>query len=376
MMTPPTLICRRDFITRLLVTPPVSRAFRRWSQEPPTTLPTAPYSRGYNFSTLSRWITPTDEFFVRSHFGVPKVAEVADSTTPWTIAVAGSVRRELTITLETLSKLSQREEVVTLECAGNPVGWGGVSNARWTGVPLKALLEAAGVKEDAKEIVLMGADGGPEREAGGILVESYARSIPLAKALDPNTLIVHRMNGESLSPVHGGPVRAIVPGWYGMESVKWLKRILVSTGDYAGFYQAERYYEARRIGGRIERRSLGPVRVKSQIARPIRGQVLRLRDGLVSFVGAAWVGSGEIAAIDVSTDGGRNWTSAKLGLDQAPFAWRLWSHEWTPDGPGVYELSARARDSFGNEQPRERDPAILTPYANNGIDRRTVQVVP
>lgn len=374
MLTFPRPIRRRNFIAQLLIAPPFSKAIiRSTSQEPPVTLPTAPYSRGYNFSRLNQWITPTGEFFVRSHFGVPDAAEAADKSA-WTLAVAGSVRRNLAITVEELSKLPQREEVVTLECAGNPVGWGGVSNARWTGVSLKTLLESAGVNADAKEVVLTGADGGREREAGGILVEAYARSMPLAKALDPNTLIVHRMNGEPLPPIHGGPVRALVPGWYGMDSVKWLKQILVSTEVFRGFYQTERYYEARRIGRRIERQSLGVVRVKSQIARPIRGQALHLGDGSVAVVGAAWVGSGEIARVDVSTDGGRTWKSARLGPDQAAFAWRLWSHEWKPDGPGVYELSARAQDSFGNQQPWERDPAILTAYGNNWIDRRTVRV--
>jgi DMSO/TMAO reductase YedYZ molybdopterin-dependent catalytic subunit len=233
-------------------------------------------------------------------------------------------------------------------------------------------LDSAGVKQDAKEVILVGADGGREREAGGITVDAYARSIPLAKAFDPSTLIVHRMNGEPLPAIHGGPLRVVVPGWYGMDSVKWLKQILVSSEEFRGFYQTERYYDGRRIGGRIEKRPLGPIRVKSQIARPIQGEVFGR--GAVSISGAAWVGEGEITRVDVSSDGGRTWTEARLGPDRASHAWRLWSSQWTPAGPGVYEALARARDSRGNQQPLERDPAIVTPYANNWIDRRTIQI--
>lgn len=368
-MTPGSYrINRRGFIKGLVIAPLASVApINVTGQEPPITLPTAPFSRGYNFSSLNQWITPIDEFFVRSHFGVPK-----NERTTWTVSVTGSVERQRVFTLEELLRLPQHEEVVTLECAGNLVGWGGVSNGRWTGVRLKSVLESAGVKRDAKEVILIGADGGREREAGGVVVDAYARSIPLAKGLDPNTLIVHRMNGEVLPTTHGGPVRVIVPGWYGMDSVKWLKQIMVSSEEFKGFYQTERYYEGRRIGGRIERRPLGPVRVKSQIARPIRGQVFG--PGKVSISGAAWVGDGEITRVEVSADGGRTWTEARLGPERATYAWRLWSHGWTPGGPGVYELLARARDSIGNEQPFDRDPAIVTPYANNWLDRRTVQI--
>src|SRR5262249_23291260 len=138
------------------------------SPQPPLTLPSAPFSRAFDFSTLNSWITPNAEFFVRSHFGVP-LEEVAN----WTVTVSGAVDKERVLRMDEILRMRRRESAVTLECAGNPVGWGGVSNARWTGARLGALLELAGVKNGAVEVVLVGADGGPEREANGLKIDAY-----------------------------------------------------------------------------------------------------------------------------------------------------------------------------------------------------------
>jgi DMSO/TMAO reductase YedYZ molybdopterin-dependent catalytic subunit len=357
---------RRNFIARLAAMP---FAFKlgRAPQQPPLTTPNAPFSRAFNFASLKDWITSNSEFFIRSHFGIPK-----KDNSPWTVKVTGAVERERVFTIDELLKLPAIEDVVTLECAGNLVGWGGVSNARWTGVRLGDLLKAAGVREEAIEVVMIGADGGAEREAGGRQVGSFARSLPLAKALDGNTLLAYKMNGEPLPNVHGGPIRAIVPGWYGMDSVKWIIQITVAREPFKGFYQAERYYEARRTGAGVERFPLGAMRLKSQIARPINEEVLPLK--ATTIAGAAWSGDAEIARVELSFDGGRTWKEAKLARERAPFAWRLWSFDWTPPATGSYEIIARAHDARGRAQPFDRDPAIVTPYANNWVDRRTVEV--
>jgi DMSO/TMAO reductase YedYZ molybdopterin-dependent catalytic subunit len=336
------------------------------AQQAPITTPTAPFSRAFNFAALKDWITPNNEFFVRSHFGVPRI-----EPTQLSVTISGVDGRPRVFAMDELTKLPAVEQVVTLECAGNLVGWGGVSNARWIGVRLGSLLQAVNL-HGAVEVVLLGADGGSDREAGGISVDAYARSIPLAKALDPNTLVVYRMNGEALPESHGGPLRLIVPGWYGMDSVKWLNKIIVSREPFKGFYQANRYYEARRVNGAMERGPLGPVRLKSQFARPVQGEVFSLKP--VPVAGAAWCGDAEIAAVDLSFDGGRSWTPARLAGDRAPFAWRLWSYEWKPDHAGQYEIVARARDERGRVQPLAPDPKIITPYANNRADRRVVEV--
>jgi DMSO/TMAO reductase YedYZ molybdopterin-dependent catalytic subunit len=362
---------RREFISLMMASPLAIISGRSASaalaQQPPITSPNSPYSRAFNFASLDGWITPNPEFFVRSHFGIPKL-----DRTPWAVSITGAVERTRTLTLDDLTKLDAQEEVVTLECAGNLVGWGGVSNARWTGVPLGALLKAAGVRTDAKEIVLVGADGGPEREAGGIHIDAYARSISLAKALDSTTLIAFKMNGEALPPIHGGPLRAIIPGWYGMDSVKWLKEIVVAREPFTGFYQARRYYEARRVEGRTERAPLGAMRLKSQIARPVNKEALKV--GPAKIFGAAWCGDAEIAKVELSFDGGHAWKEARLTAERAPFAWRIWSYDWMAVRAGSYEIIARAHDSRGRVQPLERDPQIITPYANNWADRRIIEV--
>jgi DMSO/TMAO reductase YedYZ molybdopterin-dependent catalytic subunit len=336
------------------------------AQQPPITTPTAPFSRAFNFAALRDWITPNNEFFVRSHFGVPRI-----EPSRWSVTISGVEGRQRVFGMDELTKLPVAEQVVTLECAGNLVGWGGVSNARWTGVQLGTLLRAVDLR-GAIEVVLIGADGGTDREAGGVSVDAYARSIPLAKALDPNTLVIYRMNGEALPESHGGPLRVIVPGWYGMDSVKWLNRIIASREPFEGFYQTNRYYEARRVDGATQRGPLGPVRLKSQFARPIQGEVFSSKP--VPIAGAAWCGDAEIAAVEVSFDGGRSWMPARLADDRAPFAWRLWSYEWKPDRAGQYEIVARARDERGRLQPLLADPKIITPYANNRADRRVVEV--
>ena len=360
---------RRSFLARLAALPVAFRApsLGYGAQQPPITSPNTPFSRAFNFASLKQWITPTSEFFVRSHFGIPKLVGPQ-----WTIEVTGAVERERAFTFDELLKLPAEEKVVTLECAGNLVGWGGVSNARWAGVRLSDLLKAAGASAAAIEVVLVGADGGREREAGGIQVDSFARSIPLAKALDSNTILAYKMNGDPLPAIHGGPLRAIVPGWYGMDSGKWVKQIIVAREPFAGFYQTQRYYEARRARDSVERFPLEAMRLKSQIARPVNQEVLPLKPATI--FGAAWSGESEVARVEVSFDGGRTWKEAKLADERALFAWRLWSYEWTPPAAGVYEIIARAHDAKGRAQPLERDTQIVTPYANNWADRRTVEV--
>ncbi len=372
---------RRDFLGRLAAAPfafaftanlPQSAIGNLQAlallQQPPVTLANAPHSRAFPFASLNSWITPTSDFFVRSHFGVPKI-----ETSRWTIEVKGAVERSRTFSLEEIFKLPAQEEVATLECSGNPVGWGGVSNARWTGVRLGALLDACGIRADAVEAVLSGADGGAEREANGINVPAYARSIPLKKALDKNTLLAYKMNGEPLPAIHGGPLRALIPGFYAMDSVKWLKQIVVSREPFKGFYHTQRYYEARRINGQTYRGELHDMRIKSQIARPINQQMLALAPS--EIVGAAWTnGDAEITKVELSFNRGKSWVDTKLGNHHAPFAWRLWSLDWTPNVAGVYEIIARAHDSKGREQPMERDSTLITPYANNHADRHLVEV--
>jgi DMSO/TMAO reductase YedYZ molybdopterin-dependent catalytic subunit len=367
---PRSVIGRREFIAGLggltLVGNPSVRIVESLAQELPTFSPNTPYSRAYNFASLRDWITPNAQFFVRGHFPVPQIP-----SGPWILEIGGDVEKPLSISVDDLMKLNQGEQAVTLECAGNGVGMGMVSNARWVGASLGALLRKTRPKPNAREVVLIGSDGGEDIEQRGGVVESYSRSIPIDRALDGSALLAYRMNGELLPRIHGGPLRALLPGWYGMDSVKWLRRIVITGEPFSGFYQTRRYYEARRGAGGVLRSPLGLIKVKSQIARPVRGEVLHVEP--VTLNGAAWGGI-EVSSVEVSCDGGRTWAKARLGADRERFAWRLWSLTWAPPSVGRYEVLVRARDVAGNSQPLDKDSLIVTPYANNTVERRTYDV--
>ena len=200
----------------------------------------------------------------------------------------------------------------------------------------------------------------------------YARSLPLEKALDPGTVVAYEMNGEPLEPRHGYPLRLIVPGWYAMASVKWLKGIQAVAEPFEGFFQKRRYVY---IGeGETGQGSLEPVstlRVKSIVTRPRHGEVVQA--GTYTVRGFAWSGEGEIAGVEVSTSGGRNWERAELEGASTPGAWRQWSFQWRVSRPGHFILMPRATDSAGNTQP-DRIPWNFRGYANNSIHTLAVEV--
>ena len=363
---------RRNFLVGLASVPISTglavRPFGARQQSPPTYSSSSPYNRAFDFQSLNSWIVPNDEFYTRSHFPVPRT-----TGSTWTVTVDGAVDQVRSFTLDDIKKLPFRELPVTLECAGNLVGYGGVSNARWGGVSLGTLLRAAGVKSNAVEVILSGADGGPEREANGLQIDAFARGIPVAKALDVDTVLAYQMNGEALPSVHGGPLRAIVPGWYGMDSVKWINRVWVSREPFSGFYQTKRYFEAKRVGGTIKTGPLHEMRIKSQLARPRPDEALLL-SRKIEIAGAAWGSSTGIQRVDLSFDGARSWQPAALDEEKAPYAWRIFRFQWQPSRSGTYEIVARATDGGGRQQPMSKDPDILTPYANNWCDRKIVSV--
>ena len=307
-------------------------------------------------SALDDWITPANLFYVRSHFSVPTV-----DVSTWSLTVDGEVERPLKLGYDEIINLPSKRLVATLECAGNsrstmvppaegtPFGRGAVSTGEWTGVPMAAILERAGVKGTSKEVVLDGADYGQEEEDGVPLELGYARGLPLKKALDPDTLLCYRMNGEALSSDHGGPLRAIVPGWYAMASVKWLVRIHVLARPFDGFFQKLRYILTEKGMSIASSTPVTTLRVKSLINRPVAGEVIPL--GQYRIRGIAWSGQGEIANVEVSTDWSKTWQPAQLLEPHARYAWRQWEYMWQPPGPGRMILMARATDSEGNTQP-------------------------
>jgi len=311
---------------------------------------------------LTDFLTPTKSFYVRGHFPIPKVDKGR-----WRLQIEGEVEKPFVLNFDELAKLEAITIPATLECAGNSrsflepkvkgVQWhvGGVSTAEWTGVALSKLLERAGLKSSALEIIFEGADRGqledPKAPRGEI---HFARSIPLEKARD--VVLAYKMNGGDLPPEHGFPVRAIVPGWYAVASVKWLQRIIVTDRPFNGYYQTLDYAFWKRDGDQARLTALSQLATKSVIIHPGEDETVPANSD-IRVRGAAWTGNGEIAKVELSTDGGKNWNNAKLLGDPRPNAWRLWEFQWkTPSHPGRATLIARAFDSRGRTQPVERDP--------------------
>ncbi|MCI0742264.1 MAG: sulfite oxidase [Gemmataceae bacterium] len=307
---------------------------------------------------LRGWLTPTRLFFVRNHFDMPHVSQAS-----WRLQVGGCVKQPLSLTYEDLQALPERSVLATMECAGNgrsflknkaagvPWGAGAIGHAEWTGAPLRIILEQANLKPETLEIVFEGMDEGSEPDHLDTM--HFARSLPLEKALDPDTLLATRMNGEPLEPIHGFPVRLLVPGWYGVASVKWLHKIDAVSQPFRGYYQSVKYTIQRRTGTGLQTQVVGPMAVKSEILRPREAEVLGL--GTNRLFGVAWAGADPVTRVEVSWDGGQTWTGADLIGPQAPYSWTMWEYLWEVANPGEYTLVVRAVSAAGQVQPLGHD---------------------
>src|SRR3954470_19335930 len=282
--------------------------------------------------------TPAGLHYLLIHFDVPYTAGRG-----WQVEVGGHVERPLVLDLDAIRSLPAVTHAVAMECAGNgrarleprPLSqpWleGAVGNAEWTGAPLAAVLDQAGVSDGAVEVVLTGADRGVQ---DGV-EHDYERSLPLDDALLPDVLLAYEMNGAPLLPQHGFPLRVIVPGWYGMTQVKWLKRITVVTDPFEGYQQAVAYRFATsddhpgRPVTRMRPRSLMiPPGIPDFFTRE-----RRLKPGGCTLHGRAWSGRGAIARGEVSTGGGATWVGAQLDQPAGPHSWVGWSCGWNAE-PG------------------------------------------
>jgi DMSO/TMAO reductase YedYZ molybdopterin-dependent catalytic subunit len=336
------------------------------------------------FDRIDSYLTPTELFYIRSHFAAPKL-----DLASYRLHVDGAVKHSFVLSYDELRSMRSETRVATLECAGNSrvflvppmqgAQWelGAVGNAEWTGVPLRALLERAGIQDDACEIVLEGADRGTPTEQpvppGPI---SYARSLPRGKAIQPEVLIAYQMNGRDLTLDHGYPLRAIVPGHYGMASVKWLTRIEAVPQPFHGYWQTSTYgYWASEAGPPV-RRALGEMKLKSEIARPRVYETLA-PDRVYTVFGAAWAGETDVSEIAVSTDGGDSWAKAEFLDPVQRYAWRRWTFDWlTPETAGRYTLLARAKDANGLLQPDAHDQNYGTYVINHSLPIEVVVDAP
>jgi len=309
-------------------------------------------------SGFGDFITPIENFFVRTHVAVPKVDIAA-----WRLTVDGHVETPLTLTMDDLRTMRSVELVGVLECAGNGrsfyeptvagLQWanGAVGNGRWRGVRLADLLRRAGVKAGAVEILFDGAD-----LPIGTMAD-FQRSIPSRKALHRDTLLAYSMNGETLPVKHGFPLRAVVPGWTGSAWVKWITSVRVLNEESRGFWMKNAYLHPGKpvAPGMLvppeAMLSVTSLRVKSVIAFPETGAKVEVGRPVI-VRGAAWSGdAGAVVRVDVSVDQGRSWRPARLTGEATSFGWRLWQFPWTPSNDRHYTVLARARDASGDVQP-------------------------
>ena len=328
-----------------------------------------------------RWdLTPVGLHYLLTHYDIPRVEPAT-----FRLDVDGLVSRPLSLALDDIRARPVVELAVTMECAGNgrafvdphvvsqPWVLEAVGTARWRGTPVAALLEDAGIDEATVDVVFTGLDRGVEGEEE----QSYARSLTLEELRESEAILAYEINGVPLPPQHGFPLRLVVPGWYGMTSVKWLSRITAVDAPFTGYQQRHSYRlrqeedEEGTAVSRIYPRSLmTPPGIPDFLTRK-----RFLSAGRCALQGRAWSGLGEIESVGVSVDGGQSWREADLGdVDLGRWAWRSWRLDWDAQ-PGEYELCSRARDTAGNEQPVL--PAWnLGGYMNNALQRVAVRVTP
>jgi DMSO/TMAO reductase YedYZ molybdopterin-dependent catalytic subunit len=336
------------------------------------------------FDQLDDFITPSEHFYIRSHFPASELD--IDS---YRLRIRGAVHRELSLSYAEIRSMPSRSCIATLECAGNGrvflvppapgAQWelGAVGNAEWTGVPLSALLDRAGLADEVCELVLEGADRGvPKEEPKPPGAISYARSIPRQRALELDVLLAYAMNGQDLTVDHGYPVRAVVPGHYGMASVKWLTSVAATTQPFHGYWQTSDYGYWDDSSGTPVRRPLAEMKLKAQIARPRVYESLEPGRPYTIF-GAAWAGSTDVTEIWVSLDGGSSWVQGHFLDPINRNAWRRWKYDWiTPTQPGRYTLLARAKGADQNFQPDSHDPRFGSYVIDHPLPIEVVVVEP
>jgi DMSO/TMAO reductase YedYZ molybdopterin-dependent catalytic subunit len=286
-------------------------------------------------------ITPNERFYTVTKNVIDP--EVRPSF--WRLEVNGLVKTRQRYKLDRFKALGAVEQETTLMCISNGIDAGLMSNAVWKGVPLRTLLEAAAPLPSATKVRLHG-------------VDNYTDTIPLAKALEPTTLVAYQMNGESLPQRHGFPARLIVPGYFGEKSVKWLTRIELADDSAIGFY---------------EKQGWGPnfiVPTRSRIDQPENDA--RVSAGGVAVKGVAFGGDRGVSRVEVSTDDGATWTDAKIDYPGTKLSWALWSYAWQPAGAGDYIVTARATDGDGKVQ--ELDEARPFKSGPTGFHKVAVHV--
>jgi sulfane dehydrogenase subunit SoxC len=334
-------------------------------------------NHGLPLEALRHEITPVGLHYLLTHFDIPFVDEQT-----WRLDVGGHVETTLELSLEEIKGRPERTLAVTLECAGNgrallsphvvsqPWLHEAVGTAEWTGTPLAELLAEAGILDGAMDVVFTGLDRGVQGEVDHV----YERSLPLGEALDGDVLLAWAMNGQALPPQHGFPLRVVVPGWYGMTHVKWLRAITVLQEPFRGWQQDVAY--RLRLAGDEHGDPVTRILPRALVVPPGFPDFLtrtRFVDAdPCTLEGRAWSGWAPVERVEVSLDGGESWRQAEVGPAPSRYAWAGWTYEWDAKA-GDYELSCRATDTAGNTQPAA--PSWnYDGYCNNAVQRVRVTV--
>lgn len=322
---------------------------------------------------LNQWLTPTDAFFVRQHLPRPTLDEAK-----FRLLVTGRVSKEVSLTLADLRRLPQHTIPAVLECTGNGrsffsprvpgIQWGrgAIGNAEWSGPRLADVLKLVGADTNAAFVTANGADNGVAK------TPDFIRSLVMKKALHPATLLALRMNGEPLPPLHGFPLRLIVPGWDGTSWVKWVNYLSVDEKPNNGFFMNPAYRLPQHPGP--PGAPVSPADLEVIEAMPVKSYITGHTDGetiplaAATLRGVAWAGEERVAKVEMSTDSGLTWNLAQLSGKDLPFTWRLWNAVWRPAEPGYYTVLSRATDIRGRTQPLV---PVWNPsgYLFNAVDR-------
>lgn len=333
-------------------------------------------------------VTPNAKYFIRNN-GLPP--EPAADPKAWKIVIDGEVNNKLELTV---GELEQRFQMVSyklqLECGGNgrsffspetrgnQWGNGAAGCAEWSGVRLKDVLQAAGLKSSA---VYTGHYGGDSHLSGNPQQVSISRGVRLVKAMDEHTLIALRMNGEAIPHIHGGPVRLVVPGWAGSTSAKWLTRVWIRDKEHDGSGMGGFSYRTMKTpmipGGKGDEKNtqiLESMPVRSIISNPANGAELPDGTRQLNLRGAAWAGDKTVQAVHVSIDYGASWQPTRLAAPANKYAWQRWTATVNLPSAGYYEVWARATDSDGKMQPHVAGNWNPQGYGGNPFHRVAVLV--
>lgn len=321
-------------------------------------------------------IIQTPLFYRRNHFSYPKL-----TFSNYFLPINGLVTSPLLLSMQHILQLPSKTIEVVLECSGNKRSlfepkvfgeqWekGAISQGIWKGVPLRTLLELSGIKIAAKEVVVEGYDFGERTDLDKAV--SYTRSLPIEKALHPDTIIAYEHNNQPLPFKHGFPLRLIVPQWYGMASVKWIKQISVISSNFTGPFQSIDYKYYPNQDNDIGAHPVTTINVNSTIQKPLDMAILNTGNHVIK--GIAWTGRGYITKVEISTDNGDTWIDVKIVQSNSSYSWVAWTYDWKAAEKGIYTIMAKATDSHDRTQP-------LKPYWNrkgygyNAVDHIKVKI--